>query len=56
MSRDGSVESAIGLTHHLQGDVNKAIEYYHKALSFKCDDTLITEMLIKSLSHEQNKD
>lgn len=47
--QDGSIEAAIGFTYHLKLDLNKAIEYYHKGLALKNDDTFISDMLNKAL-------
>lgn len=45
-----SVESALGFTHHLKGDLDKAIEYYHRALSTQPRETFTSDMLGRALS------
>jgi len=47
--KDGSIDSAIGFTHHLRGDLDKAIEFYHKGLALKGEDLFIQEMLNRAL-------
>eukprot|EP01102_Stenamoeba_stenopodia_P001135 TRINITY_DN10993_c0_g1_i1.p1 TRINITY_DN10993_c0_g1~~TRINITY_DN10993_c0_g1_i1.p1 ORF type:complete len:605 (+),score=160.42 TRINITY_DN10993_c0_g1_i1:44-1816(+) len=37
--------SALGYCHHLEGDLDIAIEYYHRALAIRSDDAFTTEML-----------
>lgn len=49
---DGSVYAAIGFTHHLNGDLQQAIEYYHKALGLKYEDSFTAEMLSKALQQQ----
>ncbi|KAL3804331.1 hypothetical protein HJC23_011259, partial [Cyclotella cryptica] len=45
-----SAFSALGFAHHLNGDVDRAIDSYHEALSRKPDDPFSTEMLNRALS------
>lgn len=45
-----STHSALGLTVHLQGHVDRAIRHYHTALSMKPDDTLASELLCRALA------
>eukprot|EP00249_Psilotum_nudum_P014975 c25100_g1_i1 orf=111-1745(+) len=47
-----STYAALGFTHHLQGNTSIAIEFYHKALGLKPDDTLTAEMLSSALVEE----
>lgn len=49
---DGSIYSAIGFTYHLNGDIEQAIEYYHKALGLKYEDSFTAEMLSKALQQQ----
>ncbi|EEC51117.1 predicted protein, partial [Phaeodactylum tricornutum CCAP 1055/1] len=44
-----STYSALGLTKHLNGDVDGAIDLYHKALCYRPDDSFSTEMLKRAL-------
>lgn len=53
--QDGTIESTIGFTHHLKGDLNKAIEHYHKALSFKNDDSFSLDMLSRAFIQTVNQ-
>ncbi|KAK9828405.1 hypothetical protein WJX81_004996 [Elliptochloris bilobata] len=41
--------AALGYTHHLQGDLEAAIEDYHKALGLRPEDTFTAEMLTEAL-------
>ncbi len=41
--------SALGFTRHLDGDLDGAIESYHKALSRKPDDPFASEMLNRAM-------
>ncbi|KAJ7299336.1 hypothetical protein O6H91_Y249500 [Diphasiastrum complanatum] len=47
--RGASTCAALGFTYHLQGNTGIAIEYYHKALGLKPDDTFTAEMLTVAL-------
>ncbi|KAH7292522.1 hypothetical protein KP509_29G072200 [Ceratopteris richardii] len=51
-SRSAGTYAALGFTHHLQGNTTLAIEYYHKALGLKPDDTFTVEMLNTALADE----
>lgn len=51
-SRGAGTYAALGFTHHLQGNTALAIEYYHKALGLKPDDTFTVEMLNSALMDE----
>jgi len=42
-----STYAAIGFTHHLMGSPPEAIEYYHRALALKSNDTFSLQMLDK---------
>ena len=42
----------MGFTYHLQGQLHKAIEYYHKALGIKSDDTVASDLLDRALREE----
>ncbi|KAN0012171.1 hypothetical protein ACTFIU_007469 [Dictyostelium citrinum] len=44
-----STYSALGFTHHLQGNFDEAIDYYHQSLSIR-DDTFTNVLLHKALS------
>ncbi|EGG13722.1 TPR repeat-containing protein [Cavenderia fasciculata] len=46
---NASIFSALGFTHHLQGDFDTAIDYYHQSLSIY-DDTFTNTLLDKALS------
>ena len=48
--KNPSVNSAIGFTYHLQGNITKSIDYYHKALGFQPRDTFTLDMLSKALA------
>eukprot|EP00811_Abedinium_folium_P011427 NODE_2057_length_2304_cov_6.105191.p1 GENE.NODE_2057_length_2304_cov_6.105191~~NODE_2057_length_2304_cov_6.105191.p1 ORF type:complete len:252 (-),score=92.93 NODE_2057_length_2304_cov_6.105191:1162-1917(-) len=43
--RNASVLTGIGFTYHLQGNLEEAIEHYHRALSMQRDDAFTSEML-----------
>jgi len=40
-----SALAGVGFTKHLLGDLDSAIESYHRALSLRPDDVFVTEML-----------
>lgn len=44
-----STYAALAFTYHLMTDLDKAIDYYHQALSCKPDDPFSTEMLNRAL-------
>ena len=44
-----STYSALGYTYHLMGNIDAAIQNYHKALAHKRDDPFSTEMLDRAL-------
>jgi len=44
-----STYTALAFTHHLMGNFDNAINFYHKALGIFPDDTLTTEMLERAL-------
>jgi tetratricopeptide (TPR) repeat protein len=48
--KSASTHGALAFTHHLSGDLDAAIECYHKALALKPDDTFCDEMLKKALT------
>jgi anaphase-promoting complex subunit 6 len=50
--KGASTYAALGFTHHLQGSTGKAIDFYHKALGLKSDDTFTAEMLTTALTEE----
>ena len=50
MQGSSAAYSALGFAHHLSGDVDRAIDSYHEALSRKPDDPFSTEMLNRALS------
>lgn len=41
---------SLGFIHHLDGNVNKAISYYHKSLKYKHDNQFAQEMLSRALA------
>ena len=49
LPNQSSTYSAMGFTHHLMGHFQEAIEYYHRALGFKSNDTFSLQMLDKAL-------
>lgn len=48
--RQPAALAALGFTYHLQGNVNLAIDYYHKALGLRPEDSLTGEMLTLALT------
>ncbi|KAL2620164.1 hypothetical protein R1flu_000369 [Riccia fluitans] len=50
--RGASTYAALGFTYHLQGNSSLAIDYYHKALGLKPDDSFTSEMLSVALQDE----
>ncbi|EFJ07248.1 hypothetical protein SELMODRAFT_272183 [Selaginella moellendorffii] len=50
--RGATTYAALGFTHHLQGSTGIAIDFYHKALGLKPDDTFTAEMLTAALTEE----
>ncbi|CAM6099881.1 unnamed protein product [Calypogeia fissa] len=50
--RGASTYASLGFTHHLQGSTAISIEYYHKALALKPDDSFTAEMLSIALADE----
>jgi len=51
-----TIHTALGLTYHLQGEIDRAIHYYHKALSVEAKDTLTSDMLRKALQEKSEED
>ena len=50
--KQASIYSSLGFTYHMIGNINKAIEYYHKALAHNSphqQDTLTASLLAKAL-------
>lgn len=47
--KEGSIVSALGFAYHLKGDVDTAIQYYHKALGLQPRDTFTSDMLKNAL-------
>ena len=47
--------AALGFTKHLTGNIDGAIESYHRALSMKPDDTFSGEMLNRALHEALSK-
>eukprot|EP00761_Pharyngomonas_kirbyi_P003873 gb/GECH01003877.1/.p1 GENE.gb/GECH01003877.1/~~gb/GECH01003877.1/.p1 ORF type:complete len:631 (+),score=131.29 gb/GECH01003877.1/:1-1893(+) len=47
--QDHSVHAALGFAQHLSGDIDAAIESYHRALSLRPADSFVTEMLTRAL-------
>jgi len=47
-----STYAALGFTYHLGGDLPLAIEFYHKALGLRPEDTFAGEMLSTALAEE----
>eukprot|EP01023_Acetabularia_acetabulum_P017568 TRINITY_DN18798_c1_g2_i3.p1 TRINITY_DN18798_c1_g2~~TRINITY_DN18798_c1_g2_i3.p1 ORF type:complete len:535 (-),score=62.14 TRINITY_DN18798_c1_g2_i3:249-1853(-) len=45
---DADTYAALGFTHHLNDDIDVAIQYYHKALTYKQNHKLATEMLLEA--------
>ena len=41
---------SLGFVYHLNGNVNKAISYYHKSLKYKHDNQFAQEMLSRALA------
>ena len=41
---------SLGFVYHLNGNVNKAISYYHKSLKYKHDNQFGQEMLSRALA------
>ena len=41
---------SLAFSHHLNGQLNKAISNYHKALKYKPDSQFMQDMLTKALS------
>lgn len=52
--KEHSTFSALGLTYHLQGETEEAIQNYHSALALKPEDTFSNEMLDKALEDACN--
>jgi len=48
-NKKASVNSAIGLTYQMNGQADRAIQYYHKALAIDPRDALTSDMLNKAL-------
>lgn len=48
---DAATLTALAFTHHLAGDLTKAIETYHTALAYRADCSLSQELLQQAL-HE----
>eukprot|EP00808_Paulinella_micropora_P009539 g24322.t1 len=47
--KEASLYAAIGFTLHLKGQLDKCIEYYHKALSLNPQDSFTSDMLSRAL-------
>jgi tetratricopeptide (TPR) repeat protein len=47
--------SAIGFTHQLKGDLQQAMEYYHKALAKRPEHTFTAELLQNALEEMGNQ-
>jgi anaphase-promoting complex subunit 6 len=49
--------TAIGFTYHLQGEFNKAIDYYHRSLGLNPRDPFTFDMLERALREvfEENR-
>ena len=45
--------TAIGLSHHLGGSLDKAVEFYHQSLGLKPDDAFTNDMLKRALDDFQ---
>lgn len=43
--RDYTIDVAIGLTHQLVGDLDRAVQHYHRALGIRPTDTMATDLL-----------
>lgn len=43
--RNFSIISSLAYSYHLKGDIEKALELYHKANFIKCDDQFVNEMI-----------
>ena len=41
--------AALGLTQHLQGELDAAIEYYHRALGLNREESFWAELLTRAL-------
>lgn len=48
--RNPSTYTALGFTYHLMGELDVAIEYYHKSLGLKPEDAFADEMLKRALA------
>ena len=48
-SKKASVNSALGLTYHVKGQIDRAIQFYHKALGIDPRDALTSDLLSKAL-------
>lgn len=55
-SRSFSILCALGFTYHLQGQLQSAIAYYHKALGLHPRDTFATDMLDRALKEVAEED
>ena len=55
-SRPFSILCALGFTCHLQGRLQAAIAYYHKALGMHPRDTFATDMLDRALKEVAEED
>ncbi|KAK9847452.1 hypothetical protein WJX84_003493 [Apatococcus fuscideae] len=51
-----STYASLAFTHHLQGDLQVAIENYHKALGMRPDDSFTAEMLTCAMDDEVTRD
>lgn len=47
---------ALGYTYHLQFDLMKALEFYHKAHFLKSEDLLVEELIGKAMEDITNTD
>jgi tetratricopeptide (TPR) repeat protein len=48
---ENTIYTAIGIIHHLEGDYFKAVDYYHKALSFCNEENMANELISKAVNH-----
>lgn len=48
--RRASSYAALAFAHHLVGDLDRAIEYYHRSLGLRPDDAFAASMLSRALS------
>ena len=53
--RSASTLGALAFTHHLAGDLDRAIDTYHRALAARPDDTFCSEMTVENFSFAVSK-